>query len=364
MKGKVIYQDKPKNIKIKEFQLPTEIGVNDVLLEVIQTNVCGSDLHVFNGDHPLVKKGVLGHEMVGRVVQKGSNVSVDNAGNPIKIGDRVVPVYYATCNRCGPCLAGHLHHCERAFAYMGKADESPHFHGTFSTHYYVHHDQYYFKVPDGVSDAAASSANCALSTIIYGLDKINLKHGKTIVIQGAGGLGLNACAVAKEKGATVVIVDSIPSRLKLAKEFGADIIIDMNEYDTVEKRTERIKEITEGKGADFGLEVAGVPAAFSEGIHLVKENGTYIAMGNISIGKFTSFDPGLLIRKSITILPINRYNPEYLWYSLQFLERNKDNYPFEKLVDATFDFAIDEVDSALEKSLNREVERATIVVNQ
>lgn len=362
MKGKLVYMTAPMNLELREYDLPKEIEDGAILLEVLQTNVCGSEIHMYKGDHNIIKHGGIGHEMVGRIIKVGKNVKNDNAGNPVKIGDRVVPIYIAHCNHCRECLEGNYHHCEQAYKYWSKTDESPYFQGTtFATHYYVHYDQHFFKVPDSVTNQEASSANCALAQVLFGLDKVDIKPGQSIVIQGAGGLGLNACTVAKEKGATVIIIDAVKSRLKMAEKFGADYVIDMNEYQSIEEREQKIKELTNEWGADIGLEVTGAPNAFSEGIHLVKQNGKYVTMGNIRLGKTTEFDPGLLTRKSIQIIPVNRYNSEYLYYALQFLERNINKYPFNELTDA--EFTLEKTQIALEKSINREVTRATIVVN-
>ncbi len=130
----------------------------------------------------------------------------------------------------------------------------------------------------------------------------------------------------------MIVIDSAPSRLVTAKKFGADELIDMNAYDTLDARVNRVKELTGGWGADFGLEVAGVPDAFSEGIHLVKQNGKYVVMGNITPGHTTAFDPGLLVRKAIEIIPANRYNPEYLYKSLQFFREKRRKISVCRLV--------------------------------
>src|SRR5699024_7443807 len=126
MKGKIAYMTNPMEIEIRECDIPQEIDPNSVLLEIIQTNVCGSDLHNFKGDNPgrSFPEG-LGHEMVGRIVELGENVNNDNAGNPIKIGDRVVPVFFATCHRCKQCLKGNYHACEQKFKYRGKVNDFP-----------------------------------------------------------------------------------------------------------------------------------------------------------------------------------------------------------------------------------------------
>src|SRR5699024_1846186 len=128
-------------------------------------------------------------------------------------------------------------------------------------------------------------ANCALSQVYFGMDKSGLTYNQTIVIQGAGGLGLNAVAVAREKGATVIVVDGVESRLQQAKKFGADYTINLNDYETLEDRAQAIRDLTDGTGADFAMEVAGVPAAFAEGIHYIRPGGKYVTIGNITPGK-------------------------------------------------------------------------------
>ncbi len=358
MKGKVAVMTEPMKMDFREYEVP-EPEKGAVVLKVTRTNVCGSELHIWRGEHPTKKKGVLGHEMVGVIEKLGQGVSQDYAGQPIKEGDRVATVYYQTCRKCNMCRRGQFHLCEKAYDFWNKdPEEAPHFHGTFSTHYYIHPDMFFYKVPENVPDVAAASANCALSQVYYGIDKSALAYGDTIVIQGAGGLGLNATAIAKEKGAKVIIIDAVESRLELAKRFGADHTINLKEFDTVEKREAAIKGLTDGVGADVGIELSGVPAAFSEGIHLIRSGGQYVTIGNVSPGKYTDFDPGLLTRKSIQIIPIVRYDPWYLNKALTFLSMNIEKYPFTDIIDADFDFC--NLQEALDKSASREVTRASI----
>jgi len=361
MYGKVVYMTEPEHLEYKEYELPKPAH-GAILVKVRRTNVCGSELHIWRGHHPAIKKGVLGHEMIGEVYELGEGIKTDYAGNEIKIGDRIVSTYFLTCKKCKYCQEGQFNLCENAYQFWTKQpDESPHFHGTFSTHYYIHPEQYFYKVPDNVPDVAAASANCALSQVYFGIETANLQYGQTIVLQGAGGLGLYAAAIAKEKGATVIVIDAVKSRLIQAKKFGADHLIDMTEYDTTEKRAIVVQELTKGYGADVGIELAGVPAAFAEGIGLIRTGGKYVTIGNVSPGKYVEFDPGLLTRKSIQILPIVRYNPWYLRKSLEFLSKNLEKYPLDKMLDG--EFTLDQIDEALNKSADRRVTRASIIIN-
>ncbi|PWA04990.1 zinc-binding alcohol dehydrogenase [Pueribacillus theae] len=360
--GRVAVMMEPEKLRYQEYEVP-EPENGAVVLRVLRTNICGSELHIWKGLHPTKKRGVLGHEMIGELYAAGKGVETDYAGNPIKKGDRIVAAYYLTCRKCTPCKEGKFHLCEHAYDFWNQEPEkSPHFHGTFATHYYIHPNQYFYKVPDNVSDVSAASANCALSQVYFGIEKAQLTNNQSIIIQGAGGLGLNATAVAKEKGATVIVIDGVESRLEQAKQFGADYVLNFNDFETMDARTNAVLDLTGGKGAHVGMELSGNPAAFAEGIHFIRPGGKYVSIGNVTPGKFVEFDPGLLTRKSIQIIPLVRYDPWYLYKSLQFLSKNNEKYPFDKMLDA--EFTLDEIKTALDKSAAREVTRATIVVNE
>ena len=350
-----------QELALQEFELP-RVEDGAVLLEVIKANVCGSDLHIWRGLHPVIKKGVvMGHEFIGRVFTLGEGVTTDFAGAPVKVGDRVVAPYFLTCLKCFPCLRGEFALCQNAYKFTAaKPDTPPHFHGSYATHYYIHPNQYFYKVPDMVPDEVAAGANCGLSQVYYGLDQANLSMGETVVIQGAGGLGLHASAVAKEKGAKVVIIEGAPERLKLAKAFGADHLIDLSQFAKVEERTEQIKKISGSDGADVVLEVSGVPAAFSEALQLVRPGGKVISIGNILVGPEFEIPvcPGVITRKSISVKGIVRYTPWYLFRSLQFLQRNLGKYPYEKFSDR--EYSLTEAQEALVRSEKRTIGRAII----
>ncbi len=125
MRGRMAYMDAPGELSIREYDVPEEIEPEAVLLEVIQSNVCGSEIHIFSGGHPAIKTGGMGHEMVGRISRLGANVTTDHAGQPVAVGDRVVPVYLVTCGRCRACGAGLAIHCENKFKYWGRQEDPP-----------------------------------------------------------------------------------------------------------------------------------------------------------------------------------------------------------------------------------------------
>jgi threonine dehydrogenase-like Zn-dependent dehydrogenase len=359
MKGKIAVMKQPGQIEFQEYDIPAP-KPGSIITKVLCSNVCGSELHIWCGHHPK-KSGGLGHETVGLVHQIGEGVLTDNAGAAIKVGDRIAATYFIACQRCPSCMSGKLNLCENAYSFWAKQpEEAPHFHTTFSTHYYIHPGQFFYKVPDNVPDKLAAGANCALSQVYYGIDLSEITTQDTLVVQGAGGLGIYAIALAKHKGVTVVVIDADKHRLELAKEFGADHIIDMRAHQTKDDRIQAVKALTNGRGADVCLEVAGVPEAFAEGLELVRSGGKFVTMGNVTPGKTIAIDPGYITRSQITIIPVMRYQPVYLYKALKFLSENIEKLPFHKILDT--EYSLEEVELALSDSMSRKVTRASIVM--
>src|SRR4029079_5078215 len=131
-------------------------------------------------------------------------------------------------------------------------------------------------------DEAIAPVNCALCQVLHGLEYADMKFGDVVVIQGAGGLGTYAPVIAAEKGASKVIsIDAQAPRLELARQCGATDVIDLNELPTPEARVQRVKDLTDGRGADVVVEVVGLAAATVEGLDMVRFNGKFIDIGNI-----------------------------------------------------------------------------------
>lgn len=359
MQGKIAVMTSPGELEYQSYEVPDpEPGA--IVAKILRSNVCGSELHIWRGEHPVLKRAALGHEMLGEVWKLGQGVTSDFSGAPLREGDRIAATYFQACRHCGPCQHGQFNLCENAYQFWTSPPErAPHFTATFATHYYIHANQYVYKVPENVPDAVAAGANCALSQVYYGLEQAGLASGETVIIQGAGGLGLYATAVAKDKGARVIVIDGVPSRLDEAQRFGADELIDFGHYPTIEARVARVKELTANAGGDVVLEVAGVTGAFAEGLQLARAGGRYVGIGIVSVGKQTSFDPGWLTRRGITIYPTIRYQPWYLGKALAFLSRTIDRFPYASMMDRQF--TLEHVKDALDKSASREVIRASIV---
>ena len=356
MKGRVAFIPGAHKIEFREYDVPAP-AAGGIVAEVTQTNVCGSEVHMWKGEFG--ERGIMpGHEMSGRILELGAGVKSDFAGVPVKIGDRIAPVYYTVCNRCANCVAGNHAACTAKTVGMRHPDEPPHFTCTFATHYIVRPDQNFYRVPDNVPDSIASSANCAMSQVFWSLDRARLAYGETVVVLGAGGLGLHAMAIAKARGARVIAVDAVDMRLRQALRFGADATVDMRQYADFESRDKRVRDLCSG-WPDVVLEVAGVAEAFMDAIRLVRNGGRVIEVGNISSGLTIQLPPSLITFKGIEIFGVAMYPPHYLKKSLDFLSAHIERFPYNEMCDATF--PLSRAAEALDKSERREITRAGLL---
>jgi len=352
MKGRAaVTLENTAGMELAEYDVP-EPGPDEILVDVTLASICGSDLHMWRGEVPWFQKapGIQGHEMAGRVARLGVNRTHDSLGRLLREGDRVAYAYFIPCGECWACLGGNTG-CPNRYRTRNAitADDPPHFLGAYAEYYLIKANQWIFKVPDDLPDELVAPVNCALAQVVYGLNQIGVWLGDTVVIQGAGGLGIYACGVAKEMGAgRVVAIDSIPERLELARQFGADELIDLKKTPTREARVQRIKDLTEGAGADVCVEVVGVAEVVQEGIEMTRVGGRYLWMGNIVPGMKAEIVPHDVTRQPKTIRGVLAYDRWVLPRALDWVSRNRHKYPFHKLVGATF--PLDRINEAFEQA--------------
>lgn len=360
MNGTTTVLTGPGTLEQREYPVP-DPQPGGVVLDMVRANVCGSEVHILKGHHPLIQPGcALGHEGVGRVSRLGEGVTTDFAGVPLSEGDRVVATYFEACRRCPACNRGEWPLCGNAYRrWATPADEGEHFYGTFGTHWCLSGNQYVYRVPDGASSKAVSSANCALSQMVAAVDRAQVRRGESVVLLGAGGLGLCGAALCRESGAEVWVAEMAPSRLAKAEQFGAQHTLDLTRAQDGPGRVELVREATGGSGADVVIDLTGVPDAFAEGVQMVRPAGRFISVGNISPGRVTQFDPGLFTRSGVTIHGVIRYPVFALSRSIAFIEATPQ-YPWEDLVDA--DYAFTQAREAIQAAEDKVVTRAALVI--
>lgn len=363
--GRIARFDAPgKPFEIETVSLP-EVGPGQILIKVSRTNICGSDLHAWRGTFATVGLGgqlptVLGHEMVGAVEALGDGITTDSNGKPLALGTRVVFPYFFACHSCRNCLAGRRNACQNLkMAMLGRADEPPYFVGGYGDYFLLPAGAVVYTVPDSVGDDVACGANCALSQVMYGLERVDQQLGEIVVVQGAGALGLYAIAVAKARGAGMVIaIDGVAERLELATAFGADHVVDINRA-TVKDRAKVIRTLTDGQGADVVVEVVGHPAAVDEGLKMLGQFGRYLEIGNINIGKTFDFDPSRFVFANKTMVGVSLYDPPVLARALTFLEQHQSSLPFDQL--AAAHYPLDDINDAFAAAEDKRDVRASII---
>jgi threonine dehydrogenase-like Zn-dependent dehydrogenase len=288
--------------------------------------------------------------MTGRIARLGANRGHDSLGQPLREGDRIAYSYFIPCGECWACMSNTTG-CPNRYRMRNRstAEDPPHFLGAYAEYCLLKPGQWIFKVPDGLPDELVAPVNCALSQVVYGLNQIGVWLGDTVVIQGAGALGIYACAVAKDMGAgRVIAIDAIPERLDLARGFGADETVSLADLRTRDERVARVRELTRGVGADVAVEVVGVANVVQEGLEMIRVGGRYLWMGNIVPGMTAEIVPHDAVRQPKTIRGVLAYDRWVIPRALDWVARARARYPFERLVGARF--PLEQINDAFEQA--------------
>ena len=339
---------------IRTYPIP-EVEPNAILVKTSLAAICGSDLHRFHGrGAPTAVPSIIGHESVGRVFKLGKDVTSDTAGNKLDVGDRIVYTYFSYCGHCYYCLNKRATLCEKRLALSGglACDKPPYFNGAFAEYLYLRPGMATFKVPADLSDSILAPINCSLSTVFHGAEKIGVRSGDVVLIQGAGALGMYAVAVAREMGASrIIVVDFVEKRLELAKKFGADYVVNGTEFATSDSRVNEVKKIT-GAGVDVGFEFTGVADAVREGLRMLRKGGRYLVVGALASNSITQLDVSSIVLNELRIEGNMNYEAWVLPKVLNLLSRSHDKYPFDEIV--THKLPLEKINEAFKLADGRE----------
>ncbi len=298
MKALVKKQAEP-GLWLDEVPVP-EIGINEVLIRVLRTGICGTDVHIYNWDAWAQKTIpvplVIGHEFVGRIVEVGANVKDFHPGEVVSGEGHVV------CGRCRNCLAGRRHLCKDTH---GIGVTRP---GAFAeyialpmTNVWVH-DPAIPRDVQAIFDPFGNAVHTALSFDLLGED---------VLVTGAGPIGCMACAVVRHAGARhVVVTDVNPYRLELARKMGATLAVDAR----AERLGDAQHRLGMKEGFDVGLEMSGNPAAFREMLANMCHGGK-VAMLGISEREM-AIDWHTVVFNMLTIKGIYGREMYETWYKM------------------------------------------------
>ena len=352
-------------LEMREYPVP-DPEPDAVVTRITMGAICGSDVHLYKGEFSGGKAErrlppyIPGHEFVGRVHKLGANITTDSTGRPLKEGDRVVWCCFVACGRCPACINGVVPCPNRRIHQGVTSDDFPHFKGAFADYYYVSPNQWIYKVPDNVPDESAVYTDCAASTVTYALSKVCLPLGASVVIQGAGGLGLNAVPVAKEMGAAeVIVIDKYPINLPMARTFGADHTISHEQCPTSKDRISAVMDLTHGRGVDLIMEVvASDPTVVAEGVQMAALNGTYLTVGLVGPVS-TNIPLAPFIDKGVRLIGSANYAAWTMPKVLDFFSKYGEKYPFDKII--SHKFPLEDLEDAFRQVIAGKVVRAGIV---
>ena len=336
--------EEPGKMVLREFDLP-EIGPEDGLLKVEMAGVCGSDPGMFKGKAtalPITYPLILGHEVVGHIEAIGEAAA---KRHNVREGDRVIVETAFGCGHCYPCLTGNYVQCESSLLYGHtiSCKEPPHLWGAYGEYLYLAPRANFHRVSDGLPAEVAVLICAVLGNAIRWLGMMGrVSIGHTVVIEGPGLQGLAGVIVARESGASRIIVTGLKKdkkRFALAKEFGATHCIDAEDRDPVEE----VREITKGTMADVVMDVTGHPEGAMKALDLVRKRGTIILPGIYGAGKSIPLILDKIVFKEVTMQGVLSQNIQSVLPAIALAESRK--YPIEKMV--THRFPLEEAERAV-----------------
>jgi len=288
----------PQDIRFEEVDLP-KIGQDEVLVKVEAVLTCGTDVKMYRRGWPMAKPPLIfGHEFAGVVAEVGKNVT------QFRVGQRVVAANSAPCNLCYFCKIGKPNLCEHLLeTLIGFTVD-----GAYAEYVRVPErivKQNMYELPSHVSFEEAALLE-PLACVVNGNDVANIKIGDAVVIIGAGPIGLIHIQLAKIKGATnVICVDLKEDRLKTAVAVGADNIVDASK----ENQMDRVKELTNGLGADVVIEAVGLPQTWESAVEMTRKAGTAVLFGGCPSGTRITLDTQRIHYGDLTIKGIFHHTP-------------------------------------------------------
>jgi len=312
-------------------------GLGEAVIKVTLTTICGTDVHIVKGEFPVSEGLTIGHEPIGVIHELGDGVT------GYTVGQRVAVNAITPCGVCNYCLSANWSQCG---GFLGGWKLGNTIDGCQADYVKIPAAMANLApIPDELSDEDVLLTTDIFSTGLSGAESAEIKVGDTVAVFGQGPIGLGAVAGARLKGAALIIgVDTIPSRMKMAKKMGADVMIDFRKSDPVKE----ILGITKGRGVDVAIEALGLQATFENAVKSTRVGGTISSLGvypgdMVSIGlPNKDFGFGLADKKIVsTLCPGGKERMRRL---MELVKNERVN--LRQLI--THRFTLDEIDEAYE----------------
>ena len=352
--AKVAMLTSPKKFEIKEFEIP-QIGDDEMLVKVEACGVCGTDGHEYLRDPFGLCPVVLGHEGTGEIVAIGKNVKKDSNGIGVGLGDKIVTCIIP-CGTCDVCktMPERTNLCNNCGIYGLFPDDNIHLNGYFGEYVVIRKGSTFYNVT-GMSldmrilvEPSAVAVHAVERAKRTGLLKFNTK----VLVQGTGPIGLLVLAVLRTMGIeNIYAVDGNDSRLEIAKTLGATHTYNFTKFGSFDAMLNKIKEDTNGAGADFVFQCTGSAKAAENAWKFVKRGGGMCEVGFFMDGGTSTINHHFdICNKEIDLVGSWVYTPQDYPTTFDFLKRAVAiGLPVEQLV--THKFPLDKITEALETNV-------------
>jgi threonine dehydrogenase-like Zn-dependent dehydrogenase len=360
----------PRRMETWEQPYPEPLEPGAVVVKVEMSGICGTDKHAFNGEvtlyagteteQDMVFPCIHGHENSGIVVEmNGDGRSIEYSGQELRVGDRVTNCPNVICGECWHCR--HIHgypYCpnHQGIGMTYYADRYPYIVGGWAEYMYLPPKAWVYKVPEYLPvEYSCLSELFVVSAILDRAKEYSAYAGKgfhfgdTVVVQGAGPIGIMMVAKARMLGAgKVIALDNYAPKLELAKRFGADVAINVDDLDDAEL-VAAIRDESEGRGADVVVETVGQPGPVRVGLDMLRRGGTYLETGNFADTGEVSINIHRQIAAKNVLIYGNTNHPHDGYYrAFEMMYRHRESFPWETLI--THRFGLEQAQEALETS--------------
>ena len=346
-------------IEVKEYPVPA-LQDDDILVKVEGCGVCGTDVHEWRADPFGIIPVTLGHEGTGEIIALGKNVKKDTAGNPIKVGGKIV-TSVISCGDCYVCRnqPANTNLCDKqgVFGLIPHSDANP-LTGWFATHLLIRgKGSTYFVVNDlDLKERMLLELACVC---VHALKRANstglINFNSKVLVQGLGPVGLVMISVLRAAGINhIIAIDGAPKRLEMAKKLGAKTVISFKEVTSLDERVKIVKGVANGVGADFAFQCTGAPAAAKDIYEYIRRGGGLCEMGFfVNNGEYSINPHFAMCNKEINIVGSWDYSADDYPTTMAFLRQAREmNIPIKELI--THTFPLDKLNEAMEVNVSQQ----------
>ncbi|MDH3643393.1 MAG: zinc-binding dehydrogenase [Gammaproteobacteria bacterium] len=340
-------QTAERKLEPRDLPIP-DIDDDSALLKLEACGICGSDYEQFEGMLRTPMPVIPGHEPLGTIARIGDRAA---ARWGVDVGDRVAVETMISCRHCDPCLGGSYHLCDHRliYSYIPVSDE-PGLWGGYSQYMYLHPNSIVHRMRADLAPEIGVIFNPLGAGFRWAVEMPNTQPGDTVVILGPGQRGLASVIACREVGAGTIIVTGLAAddkKLALAREFGADHTVDVENEDVVR----RVKELTDGRGADVVVDVSSYATKpVSDSLSLVRSGGTVVLAGVKGFKTVENFVSDLVVLKEINIKGAIGVTSSGYKSAIRLIESGR--VPVERM--HTHDFELADAELAI-KTLAREI---------